>query len=105
MAGFFKKIFGGGDGPSASDPASAEPNEVYKDVEIRANPAKESGGQWRIAGTLTKTIDGEPVVRQFVRADLVQDQKEAIVASVNKAKLIIDQNGDAIWRGEADRPV
>ncbi len=105
MAGFFKKIFGGGDGSAASDPASAEPNEVYKEVEIRANPAKESGGQWRVAGTLTKVVDGEPVVRQFVRADLVQDQNEAIVASVNKAKLIIDQNGDGIWRGDADRPV
>ena len=91
--------------PRVADPSSAEPNEIYKEVEIRANPAKESGGQWRIAGTLTKTIDGEKVIRQFVRADLVQDQKEAVVASVNKAKMIIDQNGDWIWRGDEDRPV
>lgn len=105
MAGFFKKLFGGSDESEAVDPASAEPNEVYKGVEIRANPAKEAGGQWRIAGTVTKEIDGEPVMRRFVRADLVQDKSEAIVTSVNKAKLIIDQNGEGIWKGDPDRPV
>lgn len=105
MAGFFKKLFGGSDDSDGGNPASAEPNEVYKGVEIRANPAKESGGQWRIAGTLTKEIDGEAVTRQFVRADLVQDKADAILTSVNKAKLIIDQNGDGIWQGDPNRPV
>jgi len=105
MAGFFKKLFGGGDEGVGADPAGAEPNEIYKGVEIRANPPKESGGQWRIAGTVTKQIDGQPVTRQFVRADLVQDKAEAIRTSVNKAKLIIDQNGDGIWQGDPNRPV
>lgn len=105
MAGFFKKLFGGSDEGEGANPASAEPNEVYKGVEIRANPVKESGGQWRIAGTVTKDVDGQPVTRQFVRADLVQDKSEAIVTCVNKAKLIIDQNGDGIWHGDLDRPV
>lgn len=105
MAGFFKKLFGGSDAGEGAAPGSAEPNEIYKGVEIRANPAKESGGQWRIAGTVTKEIEGQAVTRQFVRADLVQDKADAILTSVNKAKLIIDQNGEAIWQGDPNRPV
>ncbi|MEM8541375.1 MAG: HlyU family transcriptional regulator [Pseudomonadota bacterium] len=105
MAGFFKRLFGGNDEGEGANPANAEPNETYKGVEIRANPVKESGGQWRIAGTVTKEVDGQRITRQFVRADLVQDKTEAIVTCVNKAKLIIDQNGEGIWRGDLDRPV
>lgn len=105
MAGFFKKLFGGGDAGDGTNPSGGEPNEIYKGVEIRAIPVKESGGQWRIAGTLTKEIDGQATARQFVRADLVQDKADAILTSVNKAKLIIDQNGEGIWQGDPDRPV
>ncbi len=105
MAGFFKKLFGGGDEDGGGDAAGAEPNEIYIGAEIRANPVKESGGQWRIAGTITKEIDGQQVTRRFVRADLVQDKSEAVLTCVNKAKLIIDQNGESIWQGDPDRPV
>jgi hypothetical protein len=105
MVGFLKKLFGGGDDGDGANPDSAEPNEIYKGVAIRANPVKEAGGQWRIAGTVTKEVDGQSVSRQFVRADLVQDKEQAIVTSVNKAKLIIDQNGEGIWQGDLDRPV
>lgn len=104
MVGFLKKLFGGGSSANV-DTASLKPNEVYKGVEIRANPMKADGGQWRIAGTLTKHINGETAVRQFVRADLVQNRDEAITSSVSKAKLIIDQNGESVWSGDPNRPV
>ena len=104
MAGLLKRLFGGGDQKS-SDPADQKPNEIYKHVEIRASPIKESGGQWRVAGTLTKSINGMTATRKFIRADLVQSQDEAIKASVNKAKMIVDQNGSGIWDGEENQPV
>lgn len=106
MAGFLKRLFGGSDDQStSSDGATRSPDEVHGDVEIRATPIKEAGGQWRIAGTLTKNSDVGEQVRKFVRADLVQSQEEAVVASISKAKMIIDQNGSSLWSGDENRPV
>lgn len=106
MAGFFKKLFGGGNAGAAAsaDVASSAPNEVYKDIEIRCAPQSE-GGQWRIAGTLTKTIDGEQVTRRFLRADLLASKDEAVSVTLSKAKMIIDQNGPSLWMGDMSGPV
>ncbi|KPB01529.1 HlyU family transcriptional regulator [Ahrensia marina] len=104
MAGFLKRLFGGG-GEETSNPENQKPNEIYKEVEIRANPMKDSSGQWRVAGTVTKNIDGVNATRKFIRADLVQGKDEAIAASVNKAKMIIDQNGPSLWKGDDNQPV
>ena len=104
MAGFLKRLFGGG-GDAADDPADHAPDIEHKGVEIRAAPIKEADGQWRIAGTLTKTIDGAPVTRRFMRADLLASRDIAVSSAVDKAKLIIDQNGDQLWQGDLDRPV
>ena len=103
MAGFLKRLFGGG-GEAADDPADRAPDAEYKDVEIRANPIKEADGQWRIAGTLTKVIDGAPATRRFMRADLLASRDMAASSAIDKAKLIIDQNGPDLWRGDLDRP-
>ncbi|MFZ2101582.1 MAG: HlyU family transcriptional regulator [Oricola sp.] len=97
MAGFWKRLFGAPDKESTLP--SGEPDEVYKDVAIFVMPVQE-GGQWRIAGALRKDVDGVPVERKFVRADLLPDQGSAKAAALGKARLIIDQNGDALWRGE-----
>ena len=103
MAGFLKRLFGGG-GDAAGAPADQAPDAEHKGVEIRAVPIRESDGQWRIAGTLTKVIDGAPATRRFMRADLLASRDMAVSSSVDKAKLIIDQNGDHLWQGDLDRP-
>ncbi|MEL6920567.1 MAG: HlyU family transcriptional regulator [Pseudomonadota bacterium] len=104
MAGFFSKLFGGG-GAVAKDDVPEMPDEVYKDVEIRAVPQPD-GGQWRVGGRITKTINGAEVTRVFLRADIMNSKEEAATASIGKAKLIIDQNGDFLWKGDdLDRPV
>ena len=106
MAGFFKRLFGGGDAEGTGETAVAPgaPDEEYKGVEIRAVPAKE-GGQWRVAGTLTRTSGEETEMRRFLRADLMQSRDQAVSASIEKARLIIDQNGEMLWQGDPDRPV
>lgn len=106
MAGFLKRLFGGGDGDGADGqaPASGAPDEEYKGIEIRAEPAKE-GGQWRVAGSLTRVKGEETDVRRFLRADLMQSRDQAVSASIEKARLIIDQNGEMLWQGDPDRPV
>lgn len=100
MAGFFKRLFGGGDDASAAP----EPAVTYKGIEITPAPMKEEGGNWRIAGHLTRPGD-PPATRRFMRADLLPGRDAAVEASIGKAKLIIDQNGEQLWTGDPDRPV
>lgn len=101
MTGLFKRLFG--QAANANEPSASEPDEVYAGVELFARPVKE-GGQWRVAGSMRKEVDGTVVERKFVRADLMPDADSAKVATLGKARLIIDQNGDSLWRGE-DRAV
>jgi hypothetical protein len=101
MAGLFKRLFG--TAANENEPPSGDPDDVYKDVSVFAQPQKD-GGQWRVAGMLRKTVDGQSVERRFMRADLLPDQDAAKVAAIGKAHLIIDQNGASLWTGE-DRMV
>lgn len=104
MAGFLKRLFGGG-GAEAEDASARAPDLEYKGVEVRATPVKEPDGQWRLAGTLTKMIEDAPVTRRFLRADLMPSKDQAVASALDKARLIIDQNGDHLWRGDMSRPV
>lgn len=93
--GFLGRLFGGGGGGAA---AAAEP-EIYKDLEIRAAPQNQ-GGRWLTAGTITKPGAGEngDGVHQFIRADTHPSRDEAIEFTVRKAKQIIDEQGDALFK-------
>lgn len=104
MAGFLKRLLGGGEGGDGDDPSARAPDAEYKGVEIRAAPIKEADGQWRLAGTLTKTVDGAMVTRRFLRADLLASKDMAVSSALDKARMIIDQNGDGLWTGDTDRP-
>jgi hypothetical protein len=90
---WFKKIFGGGESASA---ASAGPAQEYKGFSIMPTPIKE-GGQWRLAGTISKEIGGATKEHKFIRADLFSSKDEAAQFTVSKAQLIIDQSGDSIF--------
>ncbi|MEO1640010.1 MAG: HlyU family transcriptional regulator [Pseudomonadota bacterium] len=79
------KLFGGGEPPKVT-------TEDYKDFTISPGPQKDPSG-WRIAATIEK--DGKSY--QLIRADVIQDKGEAEVASVNKAKQLIDQMGDRLF--------
>jgi hypothetical protein len=101
MAGFLKRLFG--NAANENEPPAGAADEVYKGVDIYGRPVKD-GGQWRVAGALKKEVDGQVIERKFMRADLLPDQDSAKSAAIGKARLIIDQNGDSLWRGE-DRMV
>lgn len=87
----FGKLFGGGG--AKADAAVAE---TYKDFQIIPTPVKESGG-YRIAATITKTVDGVDKTHKLVRADTITDLDEAIKASVGKAQQMINEQGDRIF--------
>jgi len=88
---FWAKLFGGG--AEASDAAHVE---TYKDFTIVPAPIKESGG-YRVAATITKTVDGVEKTHHLVRADTINSLDDAIKASVGKAQQMIDEQGDRIF--------
>jgi len=100
MSGFFKKIFGSFSGGDAARKASGPPkSETYNDHQITAEPIQD-GAQWRLAGTISREVDGEQLERTFVRADLFASREEAETFALRKAQQIIDQSGPSLF---ADR--
>jgi hypothetical protein len=91
-----KKLFGGGDrgGDNAAASAASVEHEGHT---IQPTPMKE-GGQFRVAGTITKQVAGEAKTHQFIRADLFSAADECSEASIRKAKQLIDEQGDSIFR-------
>ena len=103
---FFRKLFGlgpkegkGGNGASGEwsgnggKPVEAVEHEGYT---IIATPIKE-GGQYRLCGTISKEIDGEPHEHRLIRADLFSSPDECTQFTVRKAKQVIKEQGDAMF--------
>lgn len=91
---FLKKLFGGGGGGQSTPSASSEAHNGYT---IHPDPIKD-GSVWRIGARIEKEIDGEVKSHRMVRADTLQSHEEAAKASLNKARMLVDQQGDAIFR-------
>ena len=87
----FKKLFGGG----GSKPDA--PSETYKDFRITATPIAE-GQAFRVAATIEKEVDGKMRRHELIRADTMQGLEAAQVASIGKAKQVIDEQGELIFR-------
>jgi hypothetical protein len=88
---FFKKLFGGGEGKT-----EAGSSREYKGFTITAAPIKEAG-QFRLAGIITKEINGALKEHRFVRADVFTSKDEAVQFAFMKGELIIDQSGEGIF--------
>lgn len=88
----FSKLFGGGGGKATG----AEP-ELHEGFAIRAAPASETGG-YRIEAVIEKEINGEMQSHRMIRADKIADPAEAARLSVLKAKALIDEQGEGIFR-------
>lgn len=89
--------------PSAST-VSAEP-QTHGDCTIHATPQRE-GNQFRLMGRIEKEMNGETLVRNFIRADVFTSSDDAIESTFRKARQIIDQNGPSLFGdGEKTRQV
>lgn len=85
------RLFGGGSsGPSAPQ------GEDYNGFTIYPEPIAE-GKTNRIAARIEKQVGDELKVHQLIRADTIEDREEAVKASANKAKQMIDQLGDRVF--------
>ena len=94
---FFKKLFGGGAPETEEKPAEFEPV-LHKDFEIFADPIKE-GSAYRVAARIEKDTDGGRRSQRMVRADTCNSLDEAAEMAVFKAKQVIDQQGEGLFRG------
>ena len=91
---FFKKLFGGG---SSADSAKPGKSLEYKGFMIEAKPYKE-GGQFQLAGVISKEIDGVRKEHKFIRADRFTSVDEAAEIALVKGKQIIDEQGERIFK-------
>ena len=85
------KLFGAKTTPSVS--AAPGPVESYHGYTIRPTPVAASGG-YRIGAVIQRN----GLTHNLVRADIVTGLDEARALSVAKARQVIDQQGDSIFR-------
>ncbi|MCB1741330.1 MAG: hypothetical protein KDK91_13225 [Gammaproteobacteria bacterium] len=68
----------------------------HDQYEIAAAPIREGSG-WRVAGAVSKLVDGQRHVHCFVRADVCQSRDDAEQISLTKARLIVAQGGPSSY--------
>ena len=90
---FWKNLFGGG---GEAKPVES-PAEVYKGYTIRATPGR-AGSEYQLSGKIEKEIGGELKSYSFVRADRMSSLDDVTTMALAKARQIIDEQGDGIFR-------
>jgi len=98
MAGFFSKLFGGGNDNAPKSVERSEP-ESYDGLQVVAAPEPE-GEQWRLSGFIIKPAEGEgaeDLERQFIRADTFPTRDDAVEWSLKKGRQIIDERGKRLF--------
>jgi hypothetical protein len=91
LRGLFARLFG-----SATAPAEEDPVE-YTGYRIRPTPFPRQGA-YQTAGIIEKEVGGEVKEHRFVRAETHSSHEEAIAFSIAKAKQIIDEQGERLFR-------
>jgi hypothetical protein len=97
---FWKSLFGGGGAPAEPTPA---PGEDYKGFIVRATPMQ-VGSEYQLAGQIEKEIGGELKVHKFVRADRMSSRDDAVAFGLAKARLIVDEQGEGMFKEGWPRP-
>ena len=98
LMSFLKSIFGSSKPQVEAAPTAAKVTGQldYNGFVIRAVPFKENG-QFQLAGTIEKEIDGTLKTHRFVRADRSNGVEEVTALALAKGQKIIDEQGDALF--------
>lgn len=91
---FLKKLFGGGD--KTPKEISSDPID-YNGFTIKATPFA-ADGQYQSCGVISKTINGEVCEHRFIRADKFASTDVAFDMITIKARQIIDEQGDNLFK-------
>jgi hypothetical protein len=90
---FLSALFGGRGGGKIEK--AAEPVE-YKGYVIRAAPYKNEG-QYQTAGVIEREVGGVRKEHRFIRADAYASYDDAVNFTLNKARQIIDLQGERMF--------
>ena len=93
IAGFFSKLFGAGSGGAAKEANATE----YNGYTIRPAPRREAQG-WLTVGIIAKQFPEGLKEHHFIRADTSSSWDDAVDLTVRKAKQIVDEQGDRMFR-------
>jgi len=69
----------------------------YKGFRVEPTPRKGPGG-WTTEGIIRKELGEETRSEHFIRADTLMNEDEAVEYSVAKARKIIDEQGDRLFK-------
>jgi hypothetical protein len=94
IAAALRRLTGGGEG--ASDEASLPPVE-YNGYRIRPTPYL-NNGQYQTAGVIQKDAPDGVKEHKFIRAETHPSKEDAGAFAITKAKQIIDQQGDRMFK-------
>lgn len=97
---WLKKLFGGG----GAEPAAPTREIEHAGFTIRAEPYKAEGGQYQVAGTVTKQVGGEVKEHRFIRADRFPSVEDALDFSLVKGRQLVDQEGERMFRDRPGQP-
>lgn len=89
---FLKKLFGG----AASTAPEVAPAEEYNGFTLQPTPYQEAG-QWQMCGIIAKDIAGVRKEHRFVRADRFPSREDAVEFTLQKARQIVDLNGERLF--------
>ena len=69
----------------------------HRGFTVRAEPYKSDSGQFQVAGTIVKMVDGEERKHSFVRADRLGSLDDATDVSLQKGRQIVDEQGERMF--------
>ena len=93
MLKLLKKLFSA---PAAASARPSDPME-YEGYSVVATPRQVSGG-WSTEGVISKEVDGELRQSSFIRADTCMSREDAVQMSFRKARTIIEEQGERMFR-------
>lgn len=70
----------------------------YKDYRIYPAPYRNNNGAYQTAGTVEKNTPDGVKKHEFVRADTYDNRDDAVSFTISKAKQMIDQLGDRMFK-------
>lgn len=96
IGGILRKLFGGGGDRPPTGPDRSQAVE-HKGFTIIPAP-RPHNGQYLTAALIEKEIDGTVRVHELVRADTHASPDDARSFSIAKARQVIDEQGERIFR-------